>query len=243
MLWRGRWSVTPCQAGLTATWTFHASWCVADAWTAEAVLLRNPSDCAGHRADRRFLTPPPARATFELCPAVGAPETKCLSQAGRALVAKVAELADAPDLGSGSRKAVGVQVPPFAPAVRLGTPRSGEQDDAAAAAKAAYASHEDRTHRHQPDPKQLASRSQPRWSTRKSPASRATTAGPRASPGSGPGKAPERVVRQRFRDQILHDVMHELIPRTLGRGAAGAGARAGGDAGHPGRRRSRRASR
>jgi hypothetical protein len=29
--------------------------------------------------------------------------------------AKVAELADAPDLGSGSRKAVGVQVPPFAP--------------------------------------------------------------------------------------------------------------------------------
>src|SRR5437773_3520270 len=30
--------------------------------------------------------------------------------------AKVAELADAPDLGSGSRKALGVQLPPFAPA-------------------------------------------------------------------------------------------------------------------------------
>ena len=30
--------------------------------------------------------------------------------------AKVAELADAPDLGSGSRKAMGVRVPPFAPA-------------------------------------------------------------------------------------------------------------------------------
>src|SRR5213595_3878968 len=29
--------------------------------------------------------------------------------------AKVAELADAPDLGSGSRKAMGVQLPPFAP--------------------------------------------------------------------------------------------------------------------------------
>ena len=29
--------------------------------------------------------------------------------------AKVAELADAPDLGSGGRKAMGVQVPPFAP--------------------------------------------------------------------------------------------------------------------------------
>ena len=28
--------------------------------------------------------------------------------------AKVAELADAPDLGSGSRKAMGVRVPPFA---------------------------------------------------------------------------------------------------------------------------------
>ena len=31
-------------------------------------------------------------------------------------LAKVAELADAPDLGSGSRKAMGVRVPPFAPA-------------------------------------------------------------------------------------------------------------------------------
>ena len=29
--------------------------------------------------------------------------------------AKVAELADAPDLGSGGRKAMGVRVPPFAP--------------------------------------------------------------------------------------------------------------------------------
>ena len=31
------------------------------------------------------------------------------------LHAKVAELADAPDLGSGSRKAMGVRLPPFAP--------------------------------------------------------------------------------------------------------------------------------
>ena len=36
-----------------------------------------------------------------------------------ALHAKVAELADAPDLGSGSRKAMGVRVPPFALHVRL----------------------------------------------------------------------------------------------------------------------------
>jgi hypothetical protein len=44
--------------------------------------------------------------------------------------AKVAELADAPDLGSGSRKAMGVRLPPFAPAcarwlrfeLRLGGP-------------------------------------------------------------------------------------------------------------------------
>src|SRR5690348_12063134 len=30
-------------------------------------------------------------------------------------IARVAELADAPDLGSGGREAVGVRVPPFAP--------------------------------------------------------------------------------------------------------------------------------
>src|SRR6266705_192137 len=34
------------------------------------------------------------------------------------LCAKVAELADAPDLGSGSRKALGVRLPPFAPEER-----------------------------------------------------------------------------------------------------------------------------
>ena len=33
--------------------------------------------------------------------------------------AKVAELADAPDLGSGGREAVGVQIPPFAPILRI----------------------------------------------------------------------------------------------------------------------------
>ena len=38
--------------------------------------------------------------------------------------AKVAELADAPDLGSGSRKALGVRLPPFA-LIRLG-PGAGE---------------------------------------------------------------------------------------------------------------------
>ena len=31
----------------------------------------------------------------------------------------MAELADAPDLGSGGRKAMGVQVPPFAPISRI----------------------------------------------------------------------------------------------------------------------------
>ena len=38
-----------------------------------------------------------------------------LNRAGVGILAKVAELADAPDLGSGGRKAVGVQIPPFAP--------------------------------------------------------------------------------------------------------------------------------
>ena len=35
-------------------------------------------------------------------------------------LARVAELADAPDLGSGGRKAVGVQIPPFAPRWHVG---------------------------------------------------------------------------------------------------------------------------
>jgi hypothetical protein len=41
--------------------------------------------------------------------------------------AKVAELADAPDLGSGSRKAMGVRLPPFAfdsPLARFGEPQA-----------------------------------------------------------------------------------------------------------------------
>ena len=42
------------------------------------------------------------------------PEWRTAGQAR--LDAKVAELADAPDLGSGSRKAMGVRLPPFAPA-------------------------------------------------------------------------------------------------------------------------------
>ena len=50
----------------------------------------------------------------------------------RPLRAKVAELADAPDLGSGGREAVGVQIPPFAPI------RSIEASE-----------NEDRVHRHQ----------------------------------------------------------------------------------------------
>ena len=40
--------------------------------------------------------------------------------------AKVAKLADAPDLGSGSRKAMGVQIPPFAPLQRSPLPIKGE---------------------------------------------------------------------------------------------------------------------
>jgi hypothetical protein len=41
----------------------------------------------------------------------------CVIVSGRCH-AKVAELADAPDLGSGSRKALGVRLPPFAPTLR-----------------------------------------------------------------------------------------------------------------------------
>jgi hypothetical protein len=53
---------------------------------------------------------------FALCGRlVGFVRQAVRQQASGPRAAKVAELADAPDLGSGSRKAVGVQVPPFAP--------------------------------------------------------------------------------------------------------------------------------
>ena len=42
-------------------------------------------------------------------------EDMILGADGSMICAKVAELADAPDLGSGSRKALGVRLPPFAP--------------------------------------------------------------------------------------------------------------------------------
>ena len=54
------------------------------------------------------------------------------SERHRPVRAKVAELADAPDLGSGGRKAVGVQIPPFAPIPSIQATK-----------------HEDRVHRHQ----------------------------------------------------------------------------------------------
>jgi hypothetical protein len=67
--------------------------------------------------------PNPSRATahhicvFVLCGRLVRfrPAGKSSGIASGPRAAKVAELADAPDLGSGSRKAVGVQVPPFAP--------------------------------------------------------------------------------------------------------------------------------
>ena len=59
---------------------------------------------------------PLAQSTEKQCELYGTRQSGgMLSQALEYSDAKVAELADAPDLGSGGRKAMGVQVPPFAP--------------------------------------------------------------------------------------------------------------------------------
>src|SRR6476620_2192147 len=52
--------------------------------------------------------------------------------------AKVAELADAPDLGSGGRKAMGVRVPPFAPASARELRLAGQGRVAASAGSQSY---------------------------------------------------------------------------------------------------------
>ena len=140
--------------------------------------------------------------------------------------AKVAELADAPDLGSGSRKAMGVRLPPFAQP-SLAEHRASVGWQARSLRSCANAVRTRRLNGRSitamktefvdvnETRKNLASRSPATSSTRRSTGSRATTRARRAMPGFRPGKAPARVVKQRFKDQILHDVAHELIPRAV----------------------------
>ena len=72
--------------------------------------------------DALFTTAVPPRACYArairsgACPEQGTP----VERQNRVERAKVAELADAPDLGSGSRKAMGVRLPPFASASARG---------------------------------------------------------------------------------------------------------------------------
>ena len=102
--------------------------------------------------------------------------------------AKVAELADAPDLGSGSRKAMGVRLPPFAsfdsPSAGLASGQASRMPHAQPEA-IQLANDENRTRRRQRNPQEPARRNSERRGRRaRSIASRATTRARRAFPAS-----------------------------------------------------------
>ena len=141
--------------------------------------------------------------------------------------AKVAELADAPDLGSGSRKAMGVRVPPFA---LLRSPASSasfgvqasEREDVSTEARSANVDssaspqhmktefvdvNETRKNVRVEIPSDVVDAEIERVARDYSRKARV--------PGFRPGKAPARVIKQRFKEQILHDVAHDLIPRAV----------------------------
>src|SRR6202023_1008800 len=113
--------------------------------------------------------------------------------------AKVAELADAPDLGSGSRKALGVRVPPFAPAFA---------PDVYASMKTEFVDvNETRKNLRVEIPTDIVNAEIDRIARDYSRKARI--------PGFRPGKAPARVIKHRYRDQILHDVAQDLVPRAI----------------------------
>ena len=125
--------------------------------------------------------------------------------------AKVAELADAPDLGSGSRKAMGVRLPPFAFSRLL---ESISADD----------SLPDTSHTHlmktefidvSDTHKNLVVEIDSTVVDAEIDKIARDYSKAARIPGFRPGKVPSKVVRQRFRDQILHDVVHGLIPRAV----------------------------
>ena len=104
----------------------------------------------------------------------------------------MAELADAPDLGSGTRKGMGVRVPPFAyPSMKTEfTDVSETQKTLTIEIPSDVVDAEINT-------------------VAKDYSKQAKI------PGFRPGKVPATVVKQRFKEQILHDVMHGLIPRAV----------------------------
>src|ERR1700720_4175836 len=103
--------------------------------------------------------------------------------------AKVAELADAPDLGSGSRKAMGVRLPPFANPLN--------------AMKTEFADvNETRKNVRVEIPSDVVDAEIDRIARDYSKKARI--------PGFRPGKAPATIIKRRFKDQILHDVAHDL---------------------------------
>ena len=120
--------------------------------------------------------------------------------------AKVAELADAPDLGSGSRKAMGVRLPPFAllrshalrasfgaQALRIADVRRARSREAEAARSPKLTSHENRIRRRQRNPEDPARRNPERRGRRRDRSRRAgllaQARDPRLPAGQGAGRA------------------------------------------------------
>ena len=139
--------------------------------------------------------------------------------------AKVAELADAPDLGSGGRKALGVRLPPFARLrsclrVSLGA-QAGEGEGVPTVARSAKVGQGYNS----PVKTEFADLTD----TKKSVAveipsdivdaeiDRVARSYSRQAriPGFRQGKVPPTLIKKRFREQILHDVAHDLIPRAI----------------------------
>ena len=127
----------------------------------------------------------------------------------------MAELADAPDLGSGGRKALGVQVPPFAPNAvwqeepfdRVTRQATGQPCRYHRMKTEFIDLSETRKNLLVEIPTAAVDREIDRLSQKYQQSARLS--------GFRPGKVPTKLVRKRYRDQILHDVVQGLIPKAV----------------------------
>ena len=154
------------------------------------------------------------------------------------IFAKVAELADAPDLGSGGRKALGVRLPPFAPAFARayatdyarraaqlcayarqarGTCLAGSRSAAREADLSAVAATDGRRTYNSmktefadlTETQERARRNSQRHRRCANRSRRAELQPPGAHSRIPAGKVPPTLIKKRFREQILHDVAHD----------------------------------